>query len=110
MANTLTQASNSKLLLHPQSRNLGATLRESREIVLLGLPALTLVVALFIFPFLYGFDQSLHADPSGTGDRSLANYIAFFSDPSQIESIGQTFQVALPTTIFSVALSIPLAY
>ena len=83
-------------------------LKSAVEIFLLALPALILVVGLFVLPFIYGIEKSLHADD--TGARSIDNYVAFFNDPSQIETIGMTFEVALPVTIFSVALSIPLAY
>ena len=41
---------------------------------------------------------------------SLTNYIQFFTDPDQVATIWITFQVALPVTLFSVLISIPLAY
>lgn len=83
--------------------------RISWEMILLSIPALALVLALFIFPFLYGFDLSLHTDPK-SDVRSLDNYTAFFNDPAQIDTIWMTVQVALPVTLFTVAISLPLAY
>ena len=85
-------------------------LRISWEVILLSLPALLFVLVLFVFPFLYGVDLSLHTDPRGGGERSVDNYTQFFNDPSQIDTIVMTFEVALPVTLFSIAVSIPLAY
>lgn len=82
----------------------------SWEIFWLSLPALVVVLALFIYPFIYGLDLSLHTDPLGRGPRSLDNYVAFFSDPSQIDTINMTFQASLPVTLFTVIISLPLAY
>jgi putative spermidine/putrescine transport system permease protein len=39
----------------------------------------------------------------------VANYLAFFQDPRQVQAILVTFQTALPVTIASVALAVPLA-
>src|SRR5438067_519453 len=88
----------------------GAVLRERWEIILLSIPALIIVLALFVYPFVYGLEMSLHTDPQGGGPRSLDNYIQFFNDSSQTDSIWMTAQIALPATLFSVALSVPLAY
>ncbi len=85
-------------------------LRSRAEILLLALPALALVLGLFIIPFLFGLNLSLHSGARGEGDFTLDNYVNFFSDPDQVQTIGITFQVALPVTIFTIAVSIPLAY
>jgi putative spermidine/putrescine transport system permease protein len=79
------------------------------ELILLSIPALALILALFIFPFLYGLDLSLHADPK-SDVRSFDNYTTFFNDSSQIDTIWMTVQVALPVTLFTVVISLPLAY
>jgi putative spermidine/putrescine transport system permease protein len=92
-----------------------AVLSTSRRIhldyraILLSLPAVLVVVGLFIYPLLFGIDLSLRATEQASS-WSLTNYIQFFSDPYQSGTIFTTFKVALPVTIFSVALSIPLAY
>ncbi|MEP7288868.1 MAG: ABC transporter permease subunit [Chloroflexota bacterium] len=81
-------------------------------IVLLCLPALAFVVAMFVIPFLFGLNLSLHPGNSldAVGDLSFANYLQFFNDPGQSDSVWITFQVALPVTVFSILISIPLAY
>ncbi|MBA3874635.1 MAG: ABC transporter permease subunit [Anaerolineae bacterium] len=80
------------------------------EVILLALPALIFVVAVFILPFLFGLNLSLHTNLKGVGGFTLSNYLQFFNDPSQNDSIWITFQVALPVTLFSIIISIPLAY
>ncbi len=80
------------------------------EILILSLPALIFVVAVFILPFLYGLNLSLHNGLRGEGDFTFNNYLQFFNDPTQVDAIWITFQVALPVTLFSIAISIPLAY
>ncbi|GHO93778.1 ABC transporter permease [Reticulibacter mediterranei] len=77
--------------------------------ILLSLPAVLLVLGLFFYPLIFGLDLSLRANENAP-DWSLTNYIQFFSDPDQVATIWTTFQVALPVTIFSVAVSVPLAY
>jgi putative spermidine/putrescine transport system permease protein len=95
------------------SNILGAKQQGSRirwEVILFALPALIFVVAVFILPFLFGLNLSLHTGLKGVGDLTLSNYLQFFNDPSLNETIGITFQVALPVTLFSIMISIPLAY
>ena len=75
------------------------------SVPLLALPAAAFLVALFIYPFLYGLDLSLRPE----GGLSLANYLAFFHDPRQIDAILITFQIALPVSILNVVLAVPLA-
>ncbi len=80
------------------------------ETLALLLPALIFVVAIFIAPFLFGLNLSLRTGYRGEGPLTLQNYVQFFSDPYFTDSIWITFQVALPVTLFTVALSVPLAY
>src|SRR5438309_1527302 len=76
--------------------------------LLLSLPALLVVLVLFIYPFIFGFNLSLqNVDGSGP---TLINYSSFFSDPAQIDTIRITFTVALPVTLFTLAVCTPLAY
>ncbi len=77
--------------------------------ILLSLPALILVLGLFFYPLFFGLDLSLRATENAP-NWSLTNYIQFFSDPDQVATIWTTFRVALPVTLFSVAVSIPMAY
>jgi putative spermidine/putrescine transport system permease protein len=80
------------------------------EAALLSLPALIFTVAVFILPFLYWLNFSLHSGTKGDGEVTLANYLQFFNDPALLDSIWVTFRIALPVTLFSIAISIPLAY
>jgi putative spermidine/putrescine transport system permease protein len=84
-------------------------LRLDTRAILLSLPALLIVLALFFYPLVFGLDISLRQTENAP-TWSLINYIQFFSDPNQVATIWTTFRVALPVTIFSVAVSIPLAY
>ena len=77
--------------------------------ILLSLPAVVVVFALFYYPLIFGLDLSLRATETAAS-WSLTNYQQFFSDPDQVSTIGITFLVALPVTIFSVVVSIPLAF
>ncbi|HEX2914529.1 MAG TPA: ABC transporter permease [Chloroflexia bacterium] len=86
--------------------------RSRRDIsaILLSIPALLAVLVLFVFPFIFGLDLSLKSGPRGEGSWSLDNYSKFFGDSRQVDTIWTTFQVALPVTLFSVGVSVPLAY
>jgi putative spermidine/putrescine transport system permease protein len=76
--------------------------------VLLSLPALLVVLALFVYPFIFGLNLSLqNVDGSGP---TLVNYSSFFSDPTQIDTLRITFWVSLPVTIFTLVVCTPLAY
>ncbi len=77
--------------------------------ILLSLPAVLLVLGLFFYPLFFGLDLSLRATENAPS-WSLTNYIQFFRDPDQVATIWTTFRVALPVTLFSVAISVPLAY
>ncbi|HVU66176.1 MAG TPA: ABC transporter permease [Ktedonobacteraceae bacterium] len=85
-------------------------LRLSSGAILLSLPAFLLVVALFIYPFLYGVLLSFRGGYVGEGGWTLANYRDFFGNGYLAGTIGVTFQVSLPVTLVSVGVSIPLAY
>ena len=80
-------------------------LRDLDGVTLLALPALLFVLALFIYPFAYGFILSFKPK---TGDW-LANYEKFFSDPFLYDTIGATFALAIPATLINVLVSIPIA-
>jgi putative spermidine/putrescine transport system permease protein len=73
---------------------------------LLVLPALLFVVALFIYPFLYGLVLSL-TPPKGGG--MFANYAKFFADPFLYDTIWRTIQIALPVTLLNLLVAIPVA-
>ena len=80
-------------------------LHEVDGVTLLVLPAVLFVIALFVYPFIYGFVLSFQPK---VGDF-LANYRKFFSDPFLYETIGNTFSLAIPATLINVLISIPIA-
>jgi putative spermidine/putrescine transport system permease protein len=74
-------------------------------VTLLVMPGVLFVVALFIYPFLYGLALSFHPKQGG----ALANYVAFFSDPFLYDTIYTTLVIAVPVTVLNVVLSVPVA-
>ncbi|MBV9556121.1 MAG: sugar ABC transporter permease [Pseudolabrys sp.] len=80
-------------------------LYEIDGVTLLVLPAALFVVALFVYPFIYGFVLSFQPK---AGDL-LANYRKFFSDPFLYDTIEATLRLAVPATLINVLISIPIA-
>ncbi len=74
-------------------------------VTLLVLPAVLFVLALFVYPFLYGLFLSFHPKEGG----ALANYVKFFADPFLWTTITKTLMIAVPVTVLNVLLSIPVA-
>jgi putative spermidine/putrescine transport system permease protein len=74
-------------------------------VTLLVLPAILFVLALFVYPFLYGFVLSFQP---AKGDW-LENYRKFFSTPFLYDTIAATFWLAIPATLINVGISIPIA-
>ncbi len=72
---------------------------------LLVLPALLLMLALFVYPFLYGLQLSFRPKLGGW----LANYQKFFADPFLYETLGKTLALAIPVTVVSLLLAVPVA-
>ena len=75
-------------------------------VTLLLLPAALFVVALFIYPFLYGLVLSF--EPKD-GSGMFANYNKFFSDPFLYDTIWKTLLIAVPVTVLNLAFSVPVA-
>jgi putative spermidine/putrescine transport system permease protein len=80
-------------------------LRDLDGVTLLVLPAVLFVIALFVYPFMYGFVLSFQPKAGGW----LANYRKFFSEPFLYDTIAATFWLAVPATLINVLLSIPVA-
>jgi putative spermidine/putrescine transport system permease protein len=74
-------------------------------VTLLVLPCVAFVMALFVYPFLYGLWLSFNPQKGGW----LTNYARFFSDPFLWTTIGKTLLIAIPATLLNVLLSIPVA-
>jgi len=72
-------------------------------VTLLILPALLLLLAVFVYPFLYGLWLSFAPREGGV----FGNYVAFFTDPFQYATIWTTLALALPVTIISLHLASP---
>ncbi|GAB2905374.1 sugar ABC transporter permease [Paralcaligenes sp. KSB-10] len=70
-------------------------------------PALLCIIALFVYPFAYGF--MLTFQPMN-GHGIWANYIDFFSHKRQWYTLVITLNLAVPATIINVAASLPIAF
>ncbi|MDI3468829.1 MAG: ABC transporter, permease protein 1 (cluster 1, maltose/g3p/polyamine/iron) [Pseudolabrys sp.] len=80
-------------------------LRDLDGVTLLAVPAVLFVLALFVYPFLYGLILSFEPKAGGW----LANYRKFFSEPFLYDTVWTTFRLAVPATLINVFLSIPVA-
>jgi putative spermidine/putrescine transport system permease protein len=74
-------------------------------VTLLVLPCVVFVLALFVYPALYGLLLSFTPKQGGP----FANYIRFFSDPFLYDTIYTTLLISVPVTVLNVLLSIPVA-
>ena len=75
-------------------------------VTLLLLPAALFLIALFIYPFIYGFVLSFEPKQGGMFD----NYQRFFSDPFFANTVWTTMKIALPVTLLNLALALPIAF
>lgn len=75
-------------------------------LTLLVLPAVFFLLALFIYPFFYGLFLSFNPKAGG----ALANYQRFFSDSFLYDTIATTLWLAMPVTIVTLLLAIPIAF
>jgi putative spermidine/putrescine transport system permease protein len=75
--------------------------------LLLLVPALAFLVAVFLYPFGYGLVLSFRPERYvGT----FANYQEFFADPFLRDTIAITLGLAVPAALFNVIASVPVAY
>ena len=75
-------------------------------LTLLVLPALLFLLALFIYPFLYGLVLSFEPKAGGL----FANYEKFFSDSFLYGTIATTLWLALPVTLLTLIFAVPIAF
>ena len=75
-------------------------------VALFVLPAVLVLIGLFVYPFLYGLLLSFEPKAGG----ALANYRRFFSDPFLYHTIGATLWIALPATLINQVLALPVAF
>jgi putative spermidine/putrescine transport system permease protein len=76
-------------------------------------PAVVFALALFIYPFAYGFGLTVQPLPGTVeqfGGGVFANYIAFFQDPFIFDTVWITMRLALPAALFNVLVSVPIAF
>ncbi|MDR6631853.1 putative spermidine/putrescine transport system permease protein [Phyllobacterium sp. 1468] len=81
-------------------------LRGIDGVTLLVLPAVLFLLAVFIYPFIYGLILSFTPAEGG----AFANYGKFFSDPFLYDTILTTLWLAVPVTIISIAIALPVAF
>ncbi len=74
--------------------------------LLLLLPGLVFVLGLFVYPFLYGLQLSFQPGRGGP----FSDYHRFFSDAFERDTIGKTLRLAVPSALFNVLASVPIAY
>ncbi|MRG54568.1 carbohydrate ABC transporter membrane protein 1, CUT1 family [Phyllobacterium sp. YR620] len=74
-------------------------------VTLLVLPAFLFLLAVFVYPFIYGLVLSFTPKEGGL----FGNYQKFFSDPFLYDTILTTLWLAVPVTIISIAIAIPVA-
>lgn len=77
------------------------------SVTLLLIPAIALMIGLFVYPFAYGLWLSFHPKDGGAW---TTEYVKFFTDPFLYDTIGKTMWIALPVTIFNILISIPIAF
>lgn len=75
-------------------------------LTLLVVPAILFLLALFIYPFFYGLVLSFEPKQGGM----FANYQRFFSDRFLYGTIATTLWLALPVTVATLLLAIPIAF
>ncbi len=76
------------------------------RVLLLLIPGVLFLAALFIYPFIYGLELSLTPDKGGP----LSSYETFFKDSYLRDTIGITMWLALPAALVNVLASVPIAY
>jgi putative spermidine/putrescine transport system permease protein len=77
------------------------------RVLLLLVPAVAALVALFLYPMLYGVGLSLRPQAGG---GMLHNYSEFFRDDYQRSTVWKTLRLALPAALINVGASVPIAY
>jgi len=75
--------------------------------LLLLVPGVVFVLALFAYPVLYGLQLSFQP---AEGGGPFANYRKFFADPYLADTILITLRLAIPAALVNVLASVPIAY
>jgi putative spermidine/putrescine transport system permease protein len=77
-----------------------------RTLLLLA-PAVAFLLAIFLYPFLYGLVLSFRPERYV---GAFGNYQEFFADPFLRDTIAITLGLAVPAALFNVVASVPIAY
>ena len=93
---------------HPTHASLRHRLAERGidRTLLLAVPGVVAIIALFFYPFLNGLQLSFQPKTGGV----FGAYKAFFDDPYARGSIGKTFDLAIPASLINVGASVPISY
>jgi putative spermidine/putrescine transport system permease protein len=75
--------------------------------LLLLIPGVLFVLAMFVYPFIYGLQLSFQPQH---GSGALANYKTFFTDAYLRNTIWITLKLGLPAALLNVVASVPIAY
>ncbi|HET9172881.1 MAG TPA: ABC transporter permease subunit [Actinospica sp.] len=76
-----------------------------RTLILI-LPGVIAIAALFCYPFVYGLGLSFQPARGGV----FGAYSSFFSDSFSEGTIWKTFSLAIPASLINVGLSVPISY
>ena len=71
----------------------------------LAAPAAIVLLALFVYPFLYGLVISFQPMEGG---RFWANYAHFFSTATDWGTLWTTFKLAAPATLINLGMAVPV--
>ena len=80
-----------------------------RGVLLLVAPSVLYLLAMFVYPFLYGVVLSVRPGKVAA-PVSLANYVGFFGDAWQLRTLAVTASIAVPNTLVTVVLALIVAY
>ncbi len=70
-------------------------------------PALTVTLFFFVYPVLAGLVETFQDE---AGKLTFARYQVLVGDAALLSTIGKTFAVSLPVTVFCLAVAVPLAH
>lgn len=75
-------------------------------VTLLVMPCVLAIIALFVYPFLYGLWLSFQPKDGST----LGNYQRFFNDPFLSKTVWITLKLSIPVTLLNLLLAVPIAF
>ncbi|HET8597504.1 MAG TPA: sugar ABC transporter permease [Castellaniella sp.] len=70
-------------------------------------PAVVVLLALFVYPFLYGVVISFQPLEGGS---MWSNYVHFFTTSTEWGTLWATFKLAAPATLINVGMAVPVAF